>query len=101
MYPKIDDYEDIHSVSPLYLMIGKVIGHIAEKNGSKYLVFVFGYIYLVFGSADENKKVLKNAKNFRIGLKMRLRQLIAVEQENLVKISWKLILTLMIIFVIK
>ena len=75
---KIDDYEDIHSVNPLYLMVGKVIGHIAEKNGSKYLVF---------GSADENKKVLKNTKNFRIELKMRLRPLVAVELENLVKIS--------------
>ena len=24
----IDDHENIHSVNPLYLMIGKVIGHI-------------------------------------------------------------------------
>ena len=37
---KIDDYKNIHSVNPLYLMIGKVIGHIGQKNGSKYLVFV-------------------------------------------------------------
>ena len=35
----IDDYENINSVNPLYLMIGEVIGHIEEKNGSKYLVF--------------------------------------------------------------
>ena len=28
---KIDDYENIYSVNPLYLMIGKVIGHIEEK----------------------------------------------------------------------
>ena len=35
----IDDYENINSVNPLYLMIGEVIGHIKEKNGSKYLVF--------------------------------------------------------------
>ena len=25
---KIDDYENIHSVNPFYLIIGKVIGHI-------------------------------------------------------------------------
>ena len=47
---KIGDCENIYSVNPLYLIIGKVDGHIEEKNGSKYLVF---------DSADENKEVLK------------------------------------------
>ena len=42
---KIDDYENIHSVHTLYLMIGKVDGYIEENNGNKYLVFI---------SADEN-----------------------------------------------
>ena len=32
---KIDDYDNIHSVNPLYLIIGKVDGFIKEKNGSK------------------------------------------------------------------
>ena len=36
---KIDDYENIYSANPLYLMIGEVIGHIEENNGNKYLVF--------------------------------------------------------------
>ena len=36
---KIDDYENIYSANPLYLMIGEVIGHIKENNGNKYLVF--------------------------------------------------------------
>ena len=44
---KIDDYENIHSVNPLYLMIGKVIGHIEENNGNRCLVF---------DSSDENKE---------------------------------------------
>ena len=47
---KIDDYENIHSVNPLYLMIGKVIGHTGENNGNRYLIF---------DSSDENKEVLK------------------------------------------
>ena len=47
---KIGDCENIYSVNPLYLIIGKVDGHIEEKNGSKYLVF---------DSTDENKEVLK------------------------------------------
>ena len=36
---KIDDYKDIYSVNPFYLILGKVIEHIKEKNESKYLVF--------------------------------------------------------------
>ena len=41
---KIDDYENIHSVNPLYLMTHEVIRHIEcnffeEKSGSKYVVF--------------------------------------------------------------
>ena len=53
---KIGDYENIYSVNPLYLIIGKVNGHIecnsieCEKIESKYSVF---------DSTDENKKVSK------------------------------------------
>ena len=61
---KTDDYKNIHSANLLYLIIGKAIGHIKEKNGNKYLVF---------DSADKNKEVLKNTLNFEMELKMRLR----------------------------
>ena len=47
---KIDDYESIYSVNPLYLCIDHVSGYIEEKNGKKYLIF---------DSVDENKKLLK------------------------------------------
>ena len=47
---KIGDYENIHNVNPLYLIIGEVDGHIEEKNESKYFVF---------DSTDENREVLK------------------------------------------
>ena len=46
---KIDDYESIYSVNPLYLRIDHANGYIEEKNGSKYLIF---------DSIDE-KQVLK------------------------------------------
>ena len=36
---KIDDYENIYSVNPFYLVVNTVDGHIEEKNGSKYLTF--------------------------------------------------------------
>ena len=61
---KIDDYENICSVIPLYLMTGKVIGHLKGNNGRKYLTF---------DSADENKNVSKNTLNFGMRLKIRLR----------------------------
>ena len=52
---KIDDYENIYSVNPLYLMIGDVIGHIKENNRNKYLVFDSAELL----STDKNKEVLK------------------------------------------
>ena len=35
---KIDEYENIHSVNPLYLIIHSGTGHFREKNDDKYLV---------------------------------------------------------------
>ena len=57
---KIDDYESIYSVNPLYLRINHASGYIEEKNGNKYLIF---------DSVDENKEVLKNMKMFGMELK--------------------------------
>ena len=55
---QIGDCENIYSVNPLYLIIGKADGHTEEKNGSKYLVL---------DSTDENEV-------FGMGLKMKLKQ---------------------------
>ena len=57
---KIDDCDNIHSVNPLYLIIGKVDGFIEEKNGSKYLVFDF---------TDKNKEVLAKYTELWDGIK--------------------------------
>ena len=35
---KIGDYENIHSVNPLYLIINSAMGYFKEKNGEKYLI---------------------------------------------------------------
>ena len=35
---KIGDYENIHSVNPLYLVIHSATGYFKEKNGEKYLI---------------------------------------------------------------
>ena len=47
---KDSKYVNIHSLNPLYLIIGKADGSIEEKNGNKYLTFA---------SIDKNKEVLK------------------------------------------
>ena len=52
---KIDDCENIYSVNPLYLITGKVDGHIKGNNGNKYLVFDATELH----STYENKEVLK------------------------------------------
>ena len=50
---KIDDYKNIYSVNPLYVIIHHASGYIEEKGVNKYLVF---------DSRDENKKLLKKYK---------------------------------------
>ena len=50
-------------------MIGKVIGHIEESNGNKYLTFDSMELHW----ADESKEILKITQNFRMGLKITLR----------------------------
>ena len=52
---KIDDYESIYRVNPLYLVIDHANGYIEEENGNKYLIF---------DSVDENKEVLKKCTDF-------------------------------------
>ena len=47
---KIDGYESIYSVNPLFLRTNNASGYVEEKNGNKYLIFDF---------TDENKEVLK------------------------------------------
>ena len=48
---KIDDYENIHSVDSLYLLVNHTSGYIEEKNGNKYLIFNY--------SVNENKWLLE------------------------------------------
>ena len=50
---KIANSNSIDCVNPLYLMIHEMIGHLEEKNESKYLVL---------DDVDENKEVSKKYK---------------------------------------
>ena len=57
---KIDDYENIYSVNPLYLIINEVDGYFKEINGNKYLTLV---------STDKNKEVLTKYTELWDGIK--------------------------------
>ena len=63
---KIDDYENDYSVNLLYLIIGKVHGLLKKEMEVN--------IQFLILSTNENKEVLKNTQNFKMGLKMRLKQ---------------------------
>ena len=62
---KIDDYESIYSVNPLYLRINHASGYIEEKNGNKYLIF---------DSVDENKELLKKYNDVWSGIKNKIKE---------------------------
>ena len=50
MVKKIDDYENIYGVNPLYLIVDHASRYIEEKEVNKYFIF---------DSTDENKELLK------------------------------------------
>ena len=62
---KIDDYENIYSVNPLYLTISHASGYIEEKGVNKYLVF---------NSTDENKELLKKYNDVFNGIRDKIKE---------------------------
>ena len=84
---KVHDYENIHSVNLLYLMIGKVIGHVEESNENKYLIF---------DSTDESKEVLKKYTELWDVIKNKI-EITNDGEGKYVKILQKLNLTLMMV----
>ena len=62
---KIDDYENIYSVNPLYLTITHASGYIEEKGVNKYLVF---------NSTDENKELLKKYNGVFNGIRDKIKE---------------------------
>ena len=62
----------------MYLIIGKVDGHIEEKNETKYLVF---------DSADESKEALEKYIELWDGIKNEIKTIVMVKAVNMVKTS--------------
>ena len=63
---KIDDYENIYSINPLYLIIDHASGYIEEKEMNKYLVF---------DSTDENKELLKKYNDVFNGIRDKIKEI--------------------------
>ena len=63
---KIDDYENIYSVNPLYLIIDHASGNIGEKCVNEYLVF---------DSTYENKELLKKYNDVFNGIRNKIKKL--------------------------
>ena len=70
---KIDEYESIYSVNPLYLRINHAGGYIEETNGNKYLIF---------DSVEENKEVLKRYADVWDGIKNKIKAINGGEENN-------------------
>ena len=60
---KIDGYENIYSVNPLYLIVDHANRYIEEKGVNKYLVF---------NSTDENKELLKKYNDVFNGIRSKI-----------------------------
>ena len=63
---KIDDYESIYSVNPLYLIIAHASRYIEEKVVNKYLAF---------DSTDENKELLKKYNDVFNGIRNKIKKI--------------------------
>ena len=78
---KIDDWENIYSVNPLYLLIARTNGYIEEKGANKYLIF---------NSTEENKELLKKCNDFCNGIKDKIKEVSSGEfdyQKDYMKIK--------------
>ena len=79
---KISDYENIHSVNPLYLTTYSATGYFTEKNGEKYLII----------------DLTENMKKFFLELDQKFKRLMVEKNFFMKKIMLKLELILMIMY---
>ena len=67
---KSDDYENIYSVNPLYLIIYKADGYIQAENGKKYLIFASKEKEVLKKYTerwDKNRYLIKTIKGGKVG----------------------------------
>ena len=84
---KIDDYENIFSVNPFYLLINHASGYIEEENENRYLIFDF---------TDENKELLKKYTDVWNGIKNKIKEVSSGEcdyEKDYMKIRFNQMMT--------
>ena len=79
-----DDYQNIYSVNPLYLIVTNASGYIEEEDLNTLCLNIdhaSGYIkekginkYLVFDFTDENKELLKKYSDVWNGIKNKIKE---------------------------
>ena len=62
---KVDDYESIYSLDPLYLRINHASGYIEEKSRNKYLI--------LDDFVDENKELIKRYGDVWSGIRNKIK----------------------------
>ena len=80
---KIDDYENIYSVNPLYLIFDDHASEYIEEKGVNK--------YLVFDSIDENKELLKKYNDVFNGIRNKIKKINSDEcdyEKNSMKIKF-------------
>ena len=73
---KFDDYENIHKMNPLYLIINSATGYFKEKNDEKYLIIdstekyeeIFSGIILEIKTLNGGKELFYEKNFARIGI---------------------------------
>ena len=68
---KIDDYENIYSVNPLYLIIAHTSGYTERSSTEEKGVNK----YFVFNSTDENKELLKKYSDVFNGIRNKIKKI--------------------------
>ena len=83
---KVDDYERIYSLDPLYLRINHASGYIEEKSRNKYLI--------LDDFVDENKELIKRYGDVWNGIRNKIKAINGGKKMIMEKIKWKLTLIL-------
>ena len=83
---KVDDYESIYSLDPLYLRINHASGYIEEKSRNKYLI--------LDDFVDENKELIKRYGDVWNGIRNKIKAKNGGKKMIMEKIKWKLTLIL-------
>ena len=95
---KTSDYENIHSINPLYLTIYSATRYFKEKNGKKYLILDLIEKYEKNGEKYLILDPIEKYEEFFLELNQKLKQSMVVKKRIMKKIMQELELIQMIMY---